>query len=129
MSFSEENFMPTLISAPSVIEAAGNKPKIIEEFIGRVNSRTEPLSVARMTSPSGWAEPGQTPEFDEYTLVLRGKLLVTSKSDVVEVFAGQAVIAHRDEWVQYSTPGPEGAEYVAICLPAFSIDSVHRDHS
>lgn len=121
--------MPTLISAPSVIEAAGNKPKIIEEFIGRVNSRTEPLSVARMTSPSGWAEPGQTPEFDEYTLVLRGKLLVTSKSDVVEVFAGQAVIAHRDEWVQYSTPGPEGAEYVAICLPAFSIDSVHRDHS
>jgi len=121
--------MPTLISAPSVIQAAGNKPKVIEEFIGRVNSETEPLSVARMKSPSGWVEPGQTPEFDEYTLVLRGKLRVTSKSDVIEVLAGQAVIAHRGEWVQYSTPGPEGAEYVAICLPAFSMDRVHRDNS
>ena len=121
--------MSTLISAPSVIEAAGNKPKIIEEFIGRVNSRTEALSLARMKSPSGWVEPGQTPEFDEYTLVLRGKLLVTSKSGVVEVLAGQAVIAHRGEWVQYSMPGPAGAEYVAICLPAFSMESVHRDNS
>ena len=119
--------MPTLISAPSVIQAAGNKPKVIEEFIGRVNSKTEPLSVARMKSPGGWVEPGQTPEFDEYTLVLRGKLLVTSKSGVIEVSAGQAVIAHRGEWVQYSTPGPEGAEYVAICLPAFSMERVHRD--
>jgi mannose-6-phosphate isomerase-like protein (cupin superfamily) len=119
--------MPTLISTPSVIQAAGNKPKIIEEFIGRVNSRTEPVSVARMKSPSGWVEPGQTPEFDEYTLVLRGKLLVTSKSGVTEVSAGQAVIAHRGEWIQYSTPGPEGAEYVAICVPAFSMESVHRD--
>ncbi len=119
--------MPILISAPSVIQAAGNKPKIIEEFIGRVNSRTEPLSVARMKSPSGWVESGQTPEFDEYTLVLRGKLLVTAKSGVVEVLAGQAVIAHRGEWVQYSTPGPEGADYIAICLPAFSMESVHRD--
>ena len=119
--------MPTSIKAPSVIQAAGNKPKIIEEFIGRVNSKTEPVSVARMKSPGGWVEPGQTPEFDEYTLVLRGKLLVTSKSGVIEVSAGQAVIAHRGEWVQYSTPGPEGAEYVAICMPAFSMESVHRD--
>lgn len=119
--------MPTLISAPTVIQAAGNKPKIIEEYIGRVNSKTEPLSVARMKSPSGWVEPGQTPEFDEYTLVLQGKLQITSKSGVIEVLAGQAVIAHRGEWVQYSTPGPEGAEYVAICLPAFSMQGVHRD--
>lgn len=121
--------MPTLISAPSVIQAAGNKPKVIEEFIGRVNSKTEPLSVARMKSPGGWVEPGQTPEFDEYTVVLRGKLVVTSRAGVIEVLAGQAVIAHRGEWVQYSTPGPEGAEYVAICLPAFSLESVHRDQS
>ena len=119
--------MPTLISAPSVIQAAGNRPKVIEEFIGRVNSKTERLSVARMKSPSGWVEPGQTPEFDEYTLVLRGTLRATSRSGVVEVSAGQAVIAHRGEWVQYSTPGPDGAEYVAICLPAFSMEAVHRD--
>ena len=121
--------MPTVINAPSVIQAAGNKPKVIEEFIGRVNSRTEQLSVARMRSPSGWVEPGQTPEFDEYTLVLRGTLRVTSRSGVIEVLAGQAVIAHRGEWVQYSTPGPDGAEYVAICLPAFSMETVHRDNS
>src|SRR5262245_36900926 len=121
--------MPTLISAPSVVQAAGNKPKIIEEFIGRINSKTESVSVASMKSPCDWLEPGQTPDFDEYTLVLRGKLLVTSKSGVIEVLAGQAIIAHRGEWVQYSTPGPEGAEYVAICLPAFSMDSVHRDDS
>jgi quercetin dioxygenase-like cupin family protein len=119
--------MPTLISTPSVIQAAGNKPKIIEEFVGRVNSKTEPLSVARMKSPSGWVEPGQTPEFDEYTLVLRGTLRVTSKSGAIEVHAGQAVIAPRGEWVQYSTLGPDGAEYVAICVPAFSLESVHRD--
>jgi ethanolamine utilization protein EutQ len=121
--------MPTLIKAPAVIEAAGNKPKIIEEFIGRVNSKTESLSVARMKSPSGWVEPGQTPDFDGYTLVLRGMLLVTSKSQRIEVSAGQAIVVHRGEWVQYSTPGPEGAEYVAICLPAFSPDTVHRDES
>ena len=121
--------MPTFIKTPSVIQAAGNKPKIIEEFIGRVNSKTQPLSVARMKSPSGWVEPGQTPDFDEYTLVLRGMLLVTSKGEAFEVHAGQAIIAHRGEWVQYSTPGPEGAEYVAICLPAFSLDTVHRDES
>ena len=121
--------MPTLISAPSVIQAAGNKPKIIEEFVGRVNSKTESVSVARMKSPGGWVEPGQTPDFDEYTVVLRGKLVVTSGNDAIEVLAGQAVVVHRGEWVQYSTPAPEGAEYVAICLPAFSMESVHRDES
>jgi len=119
--------MPTHIAKPSVIKAAGNKPKIIEEFIGRVNSRTSALSVARMTSPSGWIEPGQTPEFEEYTLVLRGMLRVTSREGSLDVRAGQAVITHRGEWVQFSTPEPEGAEYVAICLPAFSMESVHRD--
>jgi mannose-6-phosphate isomerase-like protein (cupin superfamily) len=119
--------MPTLIEKPSVIAAAGNKPKIIEEFIGRVNSRTEALSVARMRSPSGWVEPGQTPEFDEYTVVLRGSLRVTTHGGVVDVHAGQAVIAHAGEWVQYSTPGPDGAEYIAVCLPAFSMENVHRD--
>jgi mannose-6-phosphate isomerase-like protein (cupin superfamily) len=119
--------MPTLIEKPSVIAAAGNKPKIIEEFIGRVNSRTEALSVARMQSPSGWVEPGQAPEFDEYTVVLRGSLRVTTRDGVVDVHAGQAVIAHAGEWVQYSTPGPDGAEYIAVCLPAFSPDTVHRD--
>ena len=119
--------MPTLIEKPSVIAAAGNKPKIIEEFIGRVNSRTETLSVARMRSPSGWVEPGQAPEFDEYTVVLRGSLRVTTHDGVVDVHAGQAVITHAGEWVQYSTPGPDGAEYIAVCLPAFSMETVHRD--
>jgi mannose-6-phosphate isomerase-like protein (cupin superfamily) len=119
--------MPTLLPKPTVIEAAGNKPKRIEEYVGRVNSKTAAVSVARMKSPSGWVEPGQTPEFDEYTLVLKGSLRVTSKQGSVDVAAGQAVITHRGEWVQYSTPGPEGAEYVAICLPAFSPDTVHRD--
>jgi len=119
--------MPTLIPKPTVIEAAGNKPKRIEEYVGRVNSKTAAVSVARMKSPSGWVEPGQTPEFDEYTLVLKGSLRVTSKQGAIDVAAGQAVITHRGEWIQYSTPGPEGAEYVAICLPAFSPDTVHRD--
>ncbi len=119
--------MPTLLPKPTVIEAAGNKPKRIEEYVGRVNSKTAAVSVARMKSPSGWVEPGQTPEFDEYTLVLKGSLRVTSKQGSVDVAAGQAVITHRGEWVRYSTPGPEGAEYVAICLPAFSPDTVHRD--
>jgi mannose-6-phosphate isomerase-like protein (cupin superfamily) len=119
--------MPTLIASPSVVKAAGNKPKVIEEFIGRVNSGTEDVSIARMRSPSGWVEPGQTPEFDEYTLVLHGVLRVTSRSGSLDVAAGQAIIAHRGEWVQYSTPGPEGAEYVAVCLPAFSPATVHRD--
>ena len=119
--------MPTLIAAPTVIEAAGNKPKRIEEFVGRVNSKTAAVGVARMQSPSGWVEPGQTPEFDEYTVVLRGSLRVTSKQGTIDVQAGQAVITHKGEWVQYSTPGPEGAEYVAVCLPAFSPDTVRRD--
>jgi len=119
--------MPTQINAPTIIQAAGNKPKVIEEFIGRVNSGTEGVSIARMKSPSGWTEPGQTPEFDEYTIVLHGVLHVTSRGGTVEVSAGQAIIAHRGEWVQYSTPGPEGAEYIAVCVPAFSPDTVHRD--
>jgi len=119
--------MPTLIEKPSVIAAAGNKPKIIEEFVGRVNSRTSGVSVARMQSPSGWVEPGQTPEFDEFTVVLRGSLRVTSRDGAVDVHAGQGVIAHAGEWVQYSTPGADGAEYIAVCLPAFSMETVHRD--
>ena len=117
--------MPTLISKPTRIEAVGNKPKIIEEFFGRVNSPAAALSVARMHSPAGWLEPGQTPEFEEYTVVLKGMLRVTYKNGALDVTAGQAVIAHPGEWVQYSTP--EGAEYIAICLPAFSPATVHRD--
>jgi len=117
------------IKRPTIIKAAGNKPKIIEEFVGRVNSRTNALSLARMKSPSGWVEPGQTPEFDEYTLVLKGLLKVTTKSGEYEVKAGEAIVTNKGEWVQYSTPGPEGAEYVAVCLPAFSPESVHRDGS
>jgi mannose-6-phosphate isomerase-like protein (cupin superfamily) len=119
--------MPTHIATPTIIQAAGNKPKVIEEFIGRVNSSTAALSIARMKSPSGWVEPGQTPEFDEYTVVLRGTLRVATKVGTLDVAAGQAVITHRGEWVQYSTPGLEGAEYIAVCLPAFSPAAVHRD--
>ncbi len=119
--------MARLIPAPSVIAAAGNKPKIIEEFVGRVNSRTEAVSIARMRSPSGWEEPGQTPEFDEYTLVLAGMLRVESRSGSIDVRAGEAVIAHCGEWTRYSSPEPDGAEYIAICLPAFSPETVHRD--
>lgn len=117
--------MPTLIAAATRIEAAGNKPKIIQEYIGRVNSKTQALSVARMSSPAGWVEPGQTPEFDEYTLVLSGILRVEHQGGAIDVQAGQAVIAHAGEWIRYSTPN--GAEYVAICLPAFSPHTVHRD--
>ncbi len=119
--------MPTHIAKPSIVKAAGNKPKVIEEYIGRVNSKSDAVSIARMKSPSGWVEPGQTPEFDEYTLVLRGMLRVATRNGTTDVHAGQAVIAHKDEWVQYSTPGPDGAEYVSICLPAFSMETVHRD--
>jgi mannose-6-phosphate isomerase-like protein (cupin superfamily) len=119
--------MPTFIPAPKIIQAAGNKPKVIEEFIGRVNSQTAAVSIARMKSPSGWIEPGQTPEFDEYTIVLRGLVRVTSKSGSQDVTAGQAIITPAGEWVQYSTPGPDGAEYIAVCLPAFSPATVHRD--
>ncbi len=119
--------MPTHVVKPTIIQAAGNKPKVIEEYIGRVNSKTDALSVARMKSPSGWVEPGQAPEFDEYTVVLRGVLRVATRSGAFDVQAGQAVITRGGEWVQYSTPGPEGAEYVAVCLPAFSPQLVHRD--
>ena len=119
--------MPKFIEAPTVITAAGNMPKRIEEFIGRVNSKTDAVSIARMKSPSGWVEPGQTPEFDEYTVVLRGMLRVTTRTGAIDVKEGQAVIAHRNEWVQYSTPGPDGAEYIAVCLPAFSPAMVHRE--
>ena len=119
--------MPTLIEKATVIKAAGNKPKVIEEYIGRVNTGTTAVSIARMQSPSGWIEPGQTPEFDEYTLVLKGMVQVESRAGVLEVRAGQAVIARRGEWIRYSSPGPDGAEYVAVCLPAFSPETVHRD--
>jgi mannose-6-phosphate isomerase-like protein (cupin superfamily) len=119
--------MPTIIAAPAVVEAAGNKPKIIEEYIGRMSSKTEGVSVARMKSPGGWIEPGQTPEFDEFTVVLRGTLHVTTTEGTYEVHAGQAVITHRGEWVRYSTPGDDGAEYIAVCVPAFSMETVRRD--
>ena len=119
--------MPTHISQPSRITAAGNKPKIIDEIIGRVNSKTDAISIAHMRSPSGWVEPGQTPEFDEYTYVLKGTLQIKQKNGQMEVCAGQAVITRKGEWVQYGTPGPDGAEYIAVCLPAFSPDTVHRD--
>lgn len=119
--------MPTHLKGPSIIKAAGNKPKIIEEFVGRVNSGTSGVSVARMKSPQGWIEPGQTPDFDEFTIVLRGMVQVRSKSGTIDVHAGEAVISHKGEWVQYSTPESDGAEYIAICLPAFSMETVHRD--
>ena len=117
--------MPTLIPHPTRILAAGTRPKLIDEYIGRVNSKTAALSVAHMRSPEGWSEPRQTPEFDEYTIVLQGMLRVTHQDGHIDVQAGQGVIAYQGEWVQYSTP--EGAEYIAICLPAFSLETVHRE--
>jgi mannose-6-phosphate isomerase-like protein (cupin superfamily) len=119
--------MATHIAQPKIIPAAGNKPKVIEEFIGRANSGTAAVSIARMTSPGGWLEPGQTPQFDEYTIVLRGTLRVKTREGVLDVQAGQAVIAPSGEWVQYSTPTDDGAEYIAVCLPAFSPETVRRD--
>ena len=119
--------MPTLVAAPTRIPAAGTKPKLIDEFIGRVNSKTPGVSVAHMRSPQGWEEPGQTPEFDEFTLVLKGVLHVKHVGGELDVTAGQAIIAHRGEWVQYSTPAKGGTEYIAVCLPAFSLETVHRD--
>lgn len=119
--------MPILIQQPTVIEAAGNKPKIIREFFGAVNSRHSELSIAHMKSPGGWVEPGQTPEFDEFTVVLEGTLLVEHRSGVLKVQAGQAVVTTAGEWVRYSTPDDVGAEYLAVCLPAFSPATVHRD--
>ncbi len=118
--------MPTLIASPTRIPAAGNKPKLIDEYVGRLNSQETRISVAHMRSPEGWQEPGQTPEFEEYTLVLRGRLRVEHRQGVLELGAGQAVIAHPGEWVRYSTPH-EATEYIAICLPAFSPHTVHRD--
>ena len=119
--------MPELIASPTRIVAAGTKPKAIDEYVGRVNSRTSAVSIAHMRSPAGWEEPGQTPEFDEYTLVFRGMLRVTHKGGMLDVHAGQAVLARAGEWVRYASPEPEGAEYVAVCLPAFSPTTVHRD--
>jgi mannose-6-phosphate isomerase-like protein (cupin superfamily) len=119
--------MPRLIAAPTVIQAAGNKPKRIEEFAGRVNSGHTTVSVARMVSPGGWQEPGQRPEFEEVTVVLRGLLRVTHEAGTLDVRAGQAVVAAPGEWVRYSTPEPDGAEYIAVCLPAFAPGAVHRD--
>lgn len=119
--------MPRLIAQPTVIPCVGTKPKQIQEFAGRVNSGHASVSIARMISPSGWTEPGQRPEFEEITVVLKGMLRVEHEGGALEVRAGEAVVASPGEWVRYSTPGPDGAEYVAVCLPAFSPDSVHRD--
>ncbi|HVR76081.1 MAG TPA: cupin [Planctomycetota bacterium] len=119
--------MPTLIEKPTRVAAAGNRHKVIEEYIGRVNSSHDALSIARMRSPGGWLEPGQTPEFDEYTIVLGGMLRVAHAEGSLDVRAGQAVITRKGEWVRYSTPEPEGAEYIAICIPAFSPGTVHRE--
>jgi len=119
--------MPRLIDAPVVIAAAGNKPKRIEEFVGRVATKHTDVSVARMTSPAGWQEPGQRPQFEEITVVLRGLVRVEHAEGVIDVRAGQAVVAEPGEWVRYSTPEADGAEYVAICLPAFSPQTVQRD--
>ena len=119
--------MPTLIAKPTRVEAAGNKPKLIDEYVGRINSATSAASIAHMRSPGGWQEPGQAPEFEEFTVVLRGTLRVEHRGGSIDVHAGQAVIAHSGEWVRYSTPSEEGAEYIAVCLPAFALDTVHRD--
>jgi mannose-6-phosphate isomerase-like protein (cupin superfamily) len=119
--------MPELIASPTRIQAAGNKPKLIDEHVGRVNNGEQRTSIAHMRSPGGWREPGQRPEFDEYTIVLRGALRVEYEGGELEVQAGQAVLTKAGEWVRYSTPGDEGAEYIAVCLPAFSPATVHRD--
>jgi len=119
--------MPKLIQKPTLVQGVGNIPKKIEEFVGRVNSATSEVSIARMHSPSGWMEPGQTPEFDEYTFVLHGMVRVNSKSGTIDVRAGEVVLAPKGEWVQYSTPEAEGAQYISVCTPAFSLDTVHRD--
>lgn len=119
--------MPQLIEKPIRIEAAGNKPKLIDEYIGRVSTQTEAASIAHMRSPSGWLEPGQRPDFDEFTIVLKGRLRVEYEGGEIDVHAGQAIVTRKGEWVRYSTPSPEGAEYIAVCLPAFSPETVHRD--
>ncbi|MBD3420640.1 MAG: cupin domain-containing protein [Chitinivibrionales bacterium] len=119
--------MPELITLPRVIDAAGNLPKSIEEYVGRISTNTKKVSIARMKSPAGWEEPGQTPEFEEYTLVLKGTLRVATKDTEYDVNAGQAIIIERNTWVKYSTPKKEGAEYISVCTPAFSVETVHRD--
>jgi ethanolamine utilization protein EutQ len=123
----ERTSVPTHILAPTRIEAAGNKPKLIDEYVGHVNSSTAQASVAHMRSPGGWQEPGQTPEFDEFTVVLKGMLRVEHRDGAIEVRPGQAVITRRGEWTRYSTPEPDGAEYIAVCVPAFTPYTVHRD--
>ncbi len=119
--------MPRHIMAPSIIKAAGNKPKVIEEFVGRINSQTESLSIARMKSPGGWIEPGQTPAFAEFTVVLTGMLRIESKDSSVDVHAGEAIIVEKGEWIRYSTPDTAGAEYISVCMPSFTPETVHRD--
>lgn len=119
--------MPELIEKPAAVRAAGTKAKIIDEFVGRVSSGTDSVSIARMQSPPGWSEPGQRPEFDEYTIVLRGMLRVESGGNTIDVKSGQAVVARAGEYIRYSTPGKEGAEYIAVCVPAFSPETVHRE--
>lgn len=119
--------MPLRIAAPTRIQAAGNKPKLIDEYFGRVNSKDDALSIAHMRSPGGWVEPGQRPEFDEYTVVLKGTLRVEWEGGVTNVRAGEAVVVYRGQWIRYSTPESGGAEYIAVCLPAFSPATVHRD--
>lgn len=119
--------MPTIIPAPTIISSAGNKQKMIEEYVGKVNTKTSEVSVARMASPEGWEEPGQRPEFDEYTIVLKGALKVETKNDSFDITAGSAIITHKGEWIKYSTPYEEGAEYIAVCIPAFSPETVNRD--
>lgn len=119
--------MARLIERPTIIESAGNLPKKIEEFVGKVNSGTSSVSIAKMISPPGWKEPGQTPDFDEYTLVLSGSLIAETKEGVIEITGGQSLHAPAGQWIRYSTPSSSGAEYIAVCLPAFSPDTVHRD--
>jgi len=121
--------MPELIREPSRVAAAGQPPKLIDEYVGRANTGQDGLSIAHMRSPAGWAEPGQRPEFDEFTIVLRGVLVVESEKGQLTVQAGQAVHARSGEWVRYSTPGADGAEYISVCVPAFAPDTVHRDQS
>jgi mannose-6-phosphate isomerase-like protein (cupin superfamily) len=119
--------MPRFIAQPTRIKPAGNKPKVIDEYVGGINTRTSQCSVAHMKSPGGWMEPGQKPEFDEMTIVLKGQLRVEHGDGFIDVKAGQAIIAHQGEWIRYSTPTEEGAEYIAVCIPAFSPSTVHRD--
>src|SRR5574338_339983 len=119
--------MPIIIKSSTIIKAAGNKPKIIEEFFGKVNSQTSEISIAKMTSPQGWIEPGQRPEFDEYTIVLKGVLQVKTENEIIDVKAGTAILTKKGEWIQYSTPYDGTVEYIAVCLPAFSPDTVNRD--